>query len=340
MKYLITILGLVLLSCNNRHDNFYNGNMTCSSRNGKMINLTPEKVNLELFGIFFPHTIGDYIVVENDLKDDKFLTIYNINTLENYGRYIHRGRANNEFLNLVTTKDYVVDSSGSKIWLNVDMGGLILFNITESVKNKQTVIDKKIYANNANNISALSYLNDSLVVGVQYAVLDRHLVVYNYNSDSIVSLFNLYTHKSNDLFLYSGQSRLKPDGTKWVNFTFPFDQINFYSFQDKKSISVTTSKKATSIESISQIESENRKIYYGDMWCNDDIIIAIYSHKTNEQECNELHIFDWDGNLMHIFTINKTFTGITVDRINNNVYLKNTRDEEIFKVYLGDYYNL
>lgn len=341
MKYNILLSALFFISCV-ESQNFFNGDFMYTPRSNEIIKLHAEDVKLDIYGVFFLHIIDSFLLAENEIGDDHFITIYDINDLTSHGRYINKGRANHEYQMLVTSKDYIVDSTGAKIWINVGpKRELILFNISKSISENRTVIDKEIKINNPRykGICSMSYINDSLILGLNCGAADRQLITYNYLRDSALFSFNLYNDKSLDLSLFAGETRVKPDGTKWVNFLESFDQLNFYSFANNEAKSVSTSKRPIDFNEIKNKEWADRKLYYSDIWCNNNLIIATYSYNSDDHQCNELHFFNWEGDLLQIFSVDRKFVEITVDCNNNEIYLNNLQ-EEIFKVSIGEYFDI
>lgn len=341
MKYLLIAISLFSLSCS-KPVNLFNGDFLHTPRSKEIITLDMERVNLELYGFFSTHIIDTFLVIENETNDGRFISVFSTNNLKPMGRYIHQGKGEGEYAYIVTSKEYTLDSTGAKIWVNTSglKRELIQFNITKSVLENRTVIDKKIQVKNPryNEIVSMNYINDSIVLGVNYNWTGK-VYIYNYIQDSILSSFNMFNKKCSDSSIFNGGTIIKPDGTKWVGILSYFDQLNFYDITTNESKSISTSKEPTDFNKVSLIPIDERKSYYSDIWCNDKIVIGAYSNKLVERQSDELHLFNWEGELLHIFKVNMQFNSITVDSINDEIYLSNI-EEEIFKVHIGNYFDL
>lgn len=281
------------------------------------------------------------MIVQNDIHDGFFMSIYNTENHKLYGRYILEGRGENEFLSLSMSNKYEIDSSGVKIWLNTaPQRNLILFNITKSIQENRTIIDKRIeikdYA--LKGVYEWTYINDSILIGFVQGPIGKQIIKYNPMQDSVLNRFDVYEKSSSDFSLFFGLFQVKPDGEKVVNSMLYFNQLNFYSFGASESFSISTNKKIVDSKLIESINANDRINYYSDLWSNNNIIIASYYGDKSKLHCTEFHVFDWNGKLKKILNTKHKFKEFVIDERNADLYLYGV-EEKIYKINLRDKIN-
>ena len=333
----ITLL-LLVISCNNTN-NIFNGKFSTVTPNN-ITEIVEEEIKLDLYGFYSLHIVDTFLIARSEINDGRFTSIFNITDFKNYGRYILKGNGANEFLYITIMPDSKTDSSGSKIWINDQhKKEMVLFNISKSISNNKTVIDKRIKLNNVKTkqVYAWNHVNDSVLIGYTQGVheAERRIIKYNFKADSIISDFNMY-NGINPYSVFFGQNLMKPDGEKVVNSMMFFDQLNFHSFNDNISFSVSTANLPVDVATLNDPDFMTRRQYYFNSWCDNNFIVASYFGDRDKLYCTELHIFDWNGELQNIIKMKNKFKHFVIDNKTKDIYLYGI-EEKVYKSNLSEY---
>lgn len=341
----ITLLFFVLIifaCCNTK--NVFNGEFRQVHLKNGIIELHETLVNVEELNSTDMLVVDTFMVMLSEHYDDKFLSIYNLNDLTFYGRFVSQGRGPNECLYLTIYPENQDDST--KIWM-FDSPDIKVLDITNSVKQQTAVISKNIKFSKsrlAHGVSSWYRINDSLIVGkeVLYASPKENIriIKYNLNQDTILEEFKMYNNLFfNDYSLFFGTLGVKKDGSRIVNSMLFFNQLNFYDFEEQRGFSVSTDPEPVGITEIPPVKGQNvlsyniRNHYYVRLRITDDLIFVSYCRdKDHEmQKCSEIHVFNWDGDFLYILKPEEKFGMYEIDEKNRRLYLYR-KDEKLYAV--------
>lgn len=341
MKNIYIVILFIIVSCG-RSQNVFIGDFKSIERRMPIVEIDDQEVPLNIYGLFPLSVIDTLMIVQNEMNDGFFISIINSENYQSYGRYISRGRGENEFLSISLSKKYVMDSSDVKIWINTaPPRKLILLNITKSIELNKTIIDKKIEIENYSlkGVYQWDYISDSMMIGFNQGPIGKQVIKYNIKTDSVLSNIDIYKQSDADFTLFFGLFQIKPDGTKIVNSMLYFNQLNFFSFDTNSGFSVLLNDEITNFDLVKSKKDVDRISYYSDLWSNNNIIIASYYGDKSKVYCTELHVFDWDGNMIKIVKPKNKFKEFTLDEVNKQLYLFGV-EEKIYKCDIDGIINL
>lgn len=82
---------------------------------------------------------------------------------------------------------------------------------------------------------------------------------------------------------------------------------------------------------------------FSDITVSEDRVYALHSGKTYNESgrdfytCNELLVFDWDGNLLNTYMLDKSAVGVSYDEGENVLYaVSNVPDIPMFRIHLPE----
>jgi len=346
---LLAIITFLLGGCKNS-SNIFDGTFRQVKFKGDTILLSGEKVNLEIPGVMEFEIVDTFLVAFTPMNNDGFISVYSTNSSKLlYKNLIRRGRGPNEFTSRVDlcNKNYI-DTSGAVIWLeDNNMQFLLALNLTKSVRQQELVIEKTVNLKNIcnNNTSKIQFLTDTTYLKLDFDQLARlkgkyilsadniNLSVYNTLSNKIVFSKQLYTQKATNVNFLAGSLCVKPDNSRLAITMMSFNQINFMSLDGKEMFSVSTSKEPIKIESL--IENDNeRMLYYTSVYFNDNLIIVVYAKESRidaGKAGTEIHVFNWEGNILNIIKTVQYIPSITVDEKKGYLYGLDLITEEIYR---------
>lgn len=341
MKFLFILFLAVLISCT-QTNNVFNGEFKQINTYAQELELHETPINIEELNCTYMAIVDTFLVMRSELYDEKSLSIYGINNFENYGRFVKEGRGPNECLYLSFVCENQEDSA--RIWL-CDSPDIKVLDVVKSVKSRDAVFGKKMKFLNPKlaNVYRWYRVNDSLVFGEEtlYAKPRRNIrmIKYNIKQDSIIAQFNMYKNKiSDDYSLFFGAFGVNSDGSRIVNSMLFFDQLNFYDFEKQKGFSVSRRKNPIQLTDIPKVQGASiqsynvRNHYYVRLRVvGDRIFISYCRNKDHEtQECSEIHVFNWDGDLLFILKPEQKFKTFEIDEQQQQLYLYRA-DEKLYR---------
>lgn len=338
MRKIILLLVLGITGCSNDR-NIFNGQFISINRDVP-IELTAEKLDLEMFGAVNIHII-DTFMIANCAKLPFHFSVFSLKTFNHLGDFIEKGAGPNEFMYININKLRNRSDSGAKLWFSsIEANTLYAFDIEESVKQKKTIINDTIFKDSDfSNIapSDVIYITDSIMVSSSIRPGVGSLVVLNRNDNSIKSSFSQFKKDVLPAEACFGGSTVKPDGTKWAQAMILLDQLNICNIDGSDAKSISFSKNPTLINTTEEINPQTSKLYYRNIESTDNFIIA--SYVPLDAKHTEFHIFDWNGKLVHILKTDQLFPYFALDKNGNNIYGFES-DDKIYSFRVGKYIDL
>lgn len=345
----LVIITFSLGGCKNDR-NIFDGTFRQVSFKGDTLVLNGEKVNLEIPGVMNFEIVDTFLVAFTPMNNDGFISVYSANSYKVlYKNLIRKGRGPNEFTSWVNlcNKNYV-DTSGAIIWLDDNNNQFLLAaNLTKSVHQHELIIEKSMDLSDIpkSNTFTIKRLTDTTYLKLDsdhleqlkgsfiWSVDNFNLSVYNTVSKKNIFSKQLYTQKATNINFFGGSLSVKPDNTRLVITMMSFDQINFMFLDGKEMFSVSTSKEPIKIESL--IENDNERMqYYTSVYFNDNLIMAVYAKESRidaGKTGTEIHVFNWEGDLLNIIKTVQYIPSITVDEKKGYLYGLDLITEEIYR---------
>lgn len=345
----LVIITFSLGGCKNDR-NIFDGTFRQVSFKGDTLVLNGEKVNLEIPGVMDFEIVDTFLVAFTPMNNDGFISVYNANSYKLlYKNLIRRGRGPNEFTSWVNLcNKHYVDTTGAIIWLDDNNNQFLLaVNLTKSVRQQELIIEKSVDLTDIskNNTKEIQLLTDTTYLILDYSQMEKlngkfiwsvdNYILNLYNSVSKNNVFSkqLYTQKATNVNFLAGSTSVKPDNSRLVITMTSFDQINFMSLDGKEKFSVSIRKKPMKMESLT--ENDNERIqYYTSVYFNDNLIIAVYAKESRidaGKAGTEIHVFNWEGDLLNIIKTVQYIPSITVDEKKGYLYGLDLITEEIYR---------
>ena len=139
------------------------------------------------------------------------------------------------------------------------------------------------------------------------------------------------------MFLYNSYGCYNEKSQKYATAMHFFSQINIYPCDEKDfPFSIIIGDKPLNIQEIEKTQMPEKIEYYQDMVCTDEYLLGLYagcSRKdwafSNNVEV-KIHMFDWNGNPICQFILDKKIAKIAIDE-NQHILYGMTLEEEVFK---------
>lgn len=337
MKYIYLLVILILQSCNTRFENFFNGNFTQIESQNRIHEFEVMEFDFPMIGIDKFIIADTFIVTQNSSKSDFLISLYSLNNKEHIADIMGRGHGNNEYLGVNLFDDYFFENGELKLWIAPDNEKkIMLVNMSKSVALKSLIIEKEYALNRKNIGKVISWdckkANDSILYGVNLRKNGASFIKYDYSKDTITSEVELLGVKINgDISLVSGATYVNNDETRFVNMMLYFNQLNFYDYERKKGDSFSLADSPIDYITFDNIQ-KSRHCYYSDIALVGNHIIIAYSSDAESDYCDNLHIYNWNGELINVLKIDADFLYIRADKKNNDIYLYGVEE----KVYKGN----
>jgi hypothetical protein len=141
---------------------------------------------------------------------------------------------------------------------------------------------------------------------------------------------------------FSSSDCIKPDGSKIVQGMRHLSQINIIDIQTGRVVGHRM--KNTPDFSVFKTGMVNSKWYYTRLYADDHYIYALYSGNRRPQTREEemvaplwhiIHIFDWEGNLIHKLDADRPVHELWVDQVKNRLYTMDLEEGEVYSYDLA-----
>lgn len=228
---------------------------------------------------------------------------------------------------------------------------LLIWNITQSIKQGKTVLDKIIpYTWKMENEGAcynpLFVLNKNIVLAkvgvIPIGNDDATLPIYQkrtVNTNKCLKKNSIYKQsiKNNESrimpenFFYSNDA-FKPDKTKIVQVMLHLPQLNIIDVQTGNIVGCRLEDNVD----FSVFEGKKEiKNYYARLHVDDDYIYVLYrgivlGGKDQIPKSNTIYVFDWEGELVQKIALDHAVNEMWVDMIRNKLYITEPITDDVF----------
>jgi hypothetical protein len=340
MKQIIYFtIAVLLLSACNTNNGIYWGKTTVLQYDKPAQKLVGELYDIESLGFGKVEVKGDYLLVFPNRPDAAtLLTICDKKTgrilLKNA---ITQGRGANEYLWL----DFISfeeDTSGVKAWFQANgVEKMICFNVTKSVIQGKTVIDREIRTGEmmVNDVLSVRFSDPNNLLYLKiFAEQECFKLLRSTIKTSVTDTLGSIYRKPVFFMDVSATEVYNPKYPFYVFGMVFLNTIYFYSLDNPNhSFSVCVCGDVVDydvVKTTDQRQSAGRETYYGSAFGTDDFVCFLY----NKGECNFLHILDWNGNLKNVFELDKPVNYITYDEPQKTIYAVQWNEETIYKYKL------
>jgi len=334
---LVTFFIYFLCGCTSRQShNLFDGEIIRLNAPFDFTEIEPEELEIDVMGGITAHVVDSFLMVLNSSESDYLISLFRLADRSRIGNYIRTGRGPNEFMGIDYDGQFDTRSGEVKIWFGTyPENKLVLFNASQSISENKTIIDREILLDHPQTNTSKNWfvVNDSIILAKEI-LNEKRLFVYNYQDNNITTTYPLYTNKGLDMNIYFGATIFNIAENKWAQAMMLFDQINLYDLKTKSGKSIRMSDDNRDPEKLEVTQPFEMDLFYRDAFSAHSYFFATYL--PNENNYTDIRQFDWEGNLLNIFRVNKRLPYITFDEKNKNIYALDA-NERLFKIDLASY---
>lgn len=358
----IVLLLLSIVNCNKNNDNVYfNGKIK------QVENIVKSESEVILTPLSLKGNNYGYIAVYDSLMffmnpklPNHFFNVFNVDTGEEIGAYLNKGQGPDEFIGLSPISQFYIDECELKALLFApNEEKLLVWNISKTVKQRKNIIDtivpyswnKETNGANYNHIYRLD--KDNLFASVQshMKIGDKLASLPYYHkrtlySNQLIKSRSTYRKaiKNNDAEIipeafFASSESLKPDRSKIVQAMLYIPQLNITNIATGETIGYRM--KGSPGFSIFKRKNKTFKKYYIRTQADNNYIYATYWGKDQWDRydtpfINTIHVFDWQGSLIHRVITDKPIGEITLDTVRNRLYTTSIATDDVYYIELSE----
>lgn len=347
---------------------YFNGSIKVvdpTNVNIKEVKLTDLKINLPIYDVY----IYDSLIINSGINKNIIYNIINMNTKESIGNFCHRGKAQNEILETMPISSiYKVRNELKTIIVDPNKSQLYEWNITKSIHTQTTIFDTiipfKSLSKAMRPYDYVEYMNDStLITYTQSCLLNPYekepelpfIELRAFSKDSLykkIYVFNAVFHDNKPLAnlsdieydqitpsyrFYSSRTSIRPDHLFIVQSMLYLGQLNIIDVTTGEIIGIRL-KGTPDFSLFKNARNINNFYFCGGLWTTNDRIFVGYNGGKEERNGNVkfLYEFDWAGNIINIYNINRNVDELIYDKVNRLFYCFNSSEEKLFSFKIDE----
>ncbi|BBD45879.1 Hypothetical protein PEIBARAKI_5872 [Petrimonas sp. IBARAKI] len=355
--WIISILIFIIGCIEYNDDIYFNGNIhdiNSKIKKVKSVSLNPVPLEGPNYGRIAVH--DSLMFFMNPKLPNHFFNVFNLDTGKEIGLFCNKGQGPNEVAAVSYIYQFFEEKNELKTLLFAANENVIIkWNISQSIKQKTTVIDSIIpYSNNRGVMGArynyIFYQDiDTLFTYIQSLPIndeEASLPFYQKRTlytDKTLKDYPIYRNSIKNGLAYiipeaffNSNDTFKPDGTKIVQAMTHLYQLNII---DTKTGEINGFRMHGSPDfSIFQKKKKVINTNYVRIQADDQYIYATYWGKdpwSNELPfINTIHVFDWNGCLLYELISDHPIHEIWLDNVRNRLYTTNMDTDEVFYINL------
>ena len=321
--------------------------------NKSEIILEGKKVDIEVLGVGNMIIYDSLLIFSSDNPEGQ-LEIYSTNTLDSLGSFCKVGGARNEMLQAFFASEQVVERDGHQYLFMIDAPNILKeFDITESLKSGSTVLsDSKecfsmrdgefvILGNDYDN--RLEFLRNWNYDGTDVKELPTKYTVYNNGKGKEIKLFNrlMNIETPNKTNAYAG-SLMKHHHKQFVIQSFQRMDYLLFMDLDSDNIFAVHQKGSVSFKDTYLGSRAVNPLHFTDGAQSSDYVMYLYwQGKYTQKETEgrwfpELLVFDWEGNFVASYRMDRSVIRIEYDEPHSLLYGL-TEEEEVVIYDMSNY---
>ena len=304
MKSLPTFFALLLLASCNGSDNIFDGRFRQAPEVG-ITDIACERLEMEIPDAARIDVHDTILVAYTPMSDRWHFTLFNLKDRSVIGHAIAMGNGPGEappFM-LTVAGPLQPEDDGLKLWVAINgRHSLERIHLTSSISEGRTVVEQKIDLSTLDRETNSWSLCGDRFTNYRY---DRAqgcciLSLLDPTSGTIVSEQALFRITSQDPSIFSAASCNRRDGTARVMGMLYFDQLCFTPVSEgvidpSQSFSVSVASTPLTQDEVETRLPMQRELYYRRAVDAGEAVVLSYGGTEN----TELHIFDWQGTLLH-----------------------------------------
>lgn len=301
------------------------------------IMLEGKKADIEVLGAG-NMVLYDTLLMFSTNNPEGQLAIFSTNTLDYLGSFCPIGRAKNEMLQAFIVSEQVIERDGHQYLLMIDAPNILKeFDITESLRSGSTVLcapkecfsmrdgEFVLLGNDYDN--RLEFLRNWNYDGTDLKELPTKYTVYNNGMGKEIKLFNrlMDIESPNKTNAYAG-SLMKHHHKNFVIQSFQrMDYLLFMDF-DSDNIFAVHQEGSISFKDTYVGSKAINPLHFTDGAQSSDYVMYLYWQGEYTQKITagkwypELLVFDWNGNFVSGFKMDRCITRIEYDERHSLLY--------------------
>ncbi len=355
--YFAQMLSLYICICAGCHKNndntYFNGEIRYIEddiNNFESVRLKPVSLNGANYG--WMAVYDSLMFFMNPKLSDRFFNVFNVDTGEEIGTFCNKGGGPDEVFSIGPIFQLFTEENDLKTLLFApNEEKLLIWNITQSIRQGKTVLDKIIpYAWRTENEGACyneMFLLDknTLIAKVDaFPINDEEATLpfcqkRTVDTNKCLQSYSIYKQAiKNDKAsiiseaFFSSHDAVKPDGTKIVQAMIHLPQLNIIDVQTGKVVGYRLKENVdfTIFEGKKEI-----KDYCVRLQVDDNYIYVMYwgkvPWKRNEIPfINTVYVFDWNGKIIRKMVTDRAVYGMWIDTVRNRLYTTEPTTDNVF----------
>lgn len=295
------------------------------------------------------------LICWNPSYQDYWLELFNINTGKEVGYSIPRGQGPYEFPNINMVYQ-LFEKDGNIMALFSGKESLVFWNLTQTIQTGKTVYDTIIPVHKELGLFFFHLPNECLlnVMSAQFTDIYQSSLPYCERfaiyKNSKVQKFPIYkqeTIHNNQAVkpvgrFFNSWDALKPNGTKLVQAMGFLPQLNIIDTNTGQVVGYRM--KNGPDYSLVYTKMKDLTRYYVSVQADDKYIYAVYWGKKSWGDrlgdplpkFDQIHVFDWKGNLCYKLKTDQSFFQIWLDTTRNRLYTRDWNTDEIYYLDLKE----
>lgn len=279
--------------------------------------------------------------------------VFDLNNNAEIGRYVNKGNGHKEFSPIAPIFNFYIENNDTKtVLFEANKERISVWNITKSLTNKSTVIEKQIkmpwmQENNGACFNEI-FVKDSCTVYAKVSAIstenqDATLPYYqirdlrNGEKKSEIHVFKKDILDKKTKYqpeVFYSHDVIKPDGSKIAQAMLHVPQINIIDTKSGTAVAYQLNYHMT----LSDLETyEDLKTYFIRICADNEYIYTVFYGKEPwglyDIPCvNQIYIFDWNGNLIKKILTKHCIDNIAVDHVNKILYTTSPMDEKLYYI--------
>jgi len=360
---IMIIMLIFSVGCNKNENIYFNGKINLIELPKNSDYLKGELIELE--GIYTGRFIAyDSLILFFSAKFPKqLMSAFNLQSKKHVGYFCDKGHGPNDFFE-VEICNLLIKNNQLFLWLHgFNEQKMALLNITQSINTQLTKYDSIFNHEWRNKFIMPSIFTFALEDNKILAKWQTNPVFFPNKPPRAVSNYFLIDKSKNDTISYiihnkpilkewifsacffSSVDKIKPDNKKIAMCMEFMSQLNILNIETGDLIGIR--HKNTPDYKYFEKEQEIYRWYYSHLSVDNDFIYGLYRNLiinenffNHDFSTNEIHIYDWDGNLIRRVFLDKKVDQITLDLNSKNkiLYAYSNENEELYAYDVSAYY--
>ena len=313
------------------------------------------KIDVDIIGAREVYSCDNYLLVETT-NSESYLTVLSLGDYKQLAHLCHEGRARNEFIKprAICKQLFKKDGDVMLVMTDNDITTKII-NVSESVKQQKTVVTntEDLLLRFSRGYSVYNDATNDWFIYRKVSYIDPRDGIYYpprfyfHTSEKeeeipvIKRMMNFPEGTAYPRWVYEGDLRMKPDGSKVLVSCFYMPYMFIFDTNKKKGIAYHERGKLSFYDDYPDDDLTDIDVCFIDACVTDDYIIGLCGDgKQNDYDENKrpvMRFFNWEGECLFGFYIDQRTYVFTYDSVNKKIIGLDERTETIYEYDVKDY---